>query len=99
MLELVKHLIIKSTVTMLINYVIKMVTLMIKSGPEDCVLELVPLKTASSNVNARHYKVPLAEIEKVLKFIVFFYNILGIYRYQGTVHQEGPFFIFFLLVL
>ena len=67
MLELVRHLIIKS-----INYVIKMVTLMIKSGPEDCVLELVPLKTASSNVNARHYKVPLAEIEKVLKFIVFF---------------------------
>ena len=64
---------------MMINYVIKMVTLMIKSGPEDCVLELVPLKTASSNVNARHYKVPLAEIGKVLKFIVFFYNILGIY--------------------
>ena len=66
-----KHFIIKMTMT--INNVIKMtVTLMIISEPEDCVLELVPLKTASSNVNARHYKVPLAEIEKVLKFIVFF---------------------------
>ena len=43
-----------------------MMILMITSGPEDCVLELVSLKTAPPNVNARHYKVPLAENENII---------------------------------
>ena len=49
---------------------ITMLNLMIILGPEYCVLELVSLKTTPSDVNACHDKVPLAEIKRVLTFVL-----------------------------